>query len=147
MKLSEYIVLPRLKLILTCFAGTIKIDDLIDHLNLMVRDKDFNAAFNIINDVREASTEIGLKDMGTFLKFIKSNERWHGKRNAAILTKTPRQAAVSHLLSMTSVEFPVNVNFFTTLPETLKWANVPAEQLPSIKNLLDSMKEDLLHNI
>ncbi len=146
MKKSEFVIIPELKLVLVSFAGTIGPGDLIAYLKCLVEDADFKPGYNIITDVRETFLEFSLKDMAVMVDFLKSFPQLTVPSNMAIMTETPNQAAAAHLLAIVFGEFPINMNYYTFLRDTLKWTGVPYGRFSSIENILDSMTEDLLQD-
>lgn len=138
----KYRILPGMRLILRYYRGTFSIPELVVTIEETAKDKLYSPSFNVINDFRDAKSEVKIGEINKLFGYIKGHKRLYGKRKSAYLTKTPDQKVFSMMLGLLKHEKLISFKTFSTLEETLRWVDLPVTDLEIIENAFKDLKEN-----
>jgi hypothetical protein len=136
----KYIILPELRLIIRYYKGSFTIPELVHALEETAKDKLYDPTFNVINDFRDARSEVKIGEINRLFGYIKAHKKLYGKRKSAYLTKTPNQTVFSMMLGLLKYEKLIAFKTFSTLEETLRWFELPLTDLEMIENTIEDLK-------
>jgi hypothetical protein len=137
----NYIIIPELRLILRYYRGSFKISDLVNALEETAKNSLYDTTFNVINDFRDARSEIKIGEINDFFGYIKGHKKLYGKRKSVYLTKTPNQTVFSMMLGLLKHEKLISFKTFSTLEEAVKWVDLPVSELEKIEKAIAELKE------
>jgi hypothetical protein len=144
-RLTNYKILPELKLILECCKGKAQVIDAIDLKKEELLDRDFDPNYNVIVDFREfeiqfkSDVENKIIDFVEFLKGTKTQCR------VSLLTDKPNQAVLSQLLKEFGSALPINFEIFSTLDGAVLFVKQTMNQFDLINTALEELNRNTAH--
>jgi len=137
-----YKILPEIHLFVEYYSGQIFLEDLIHVKKREIKDKDYDPLFNAIGDLRDAEFILSVPEIIEYSNYVKSASKVSGKRNTAILTRTPGQVAKSSIYQMQGRALPMNFKIVSTLEAALEWVGLSNEYSGYIEVTIRDMKDD-----
>lgn len=134
-----YKILPDKGLILKCYHGPFSLNDFIVCTTETALDNLYNSAFSVINDFRDASFLIEIKELHEFVNLMKGNKKLYSKRSIVFLTSTPNQTVYTIMLELLKDEPLINKKTFSTLIEAVKWLGFQPDEFATIENELEKL--------
>jgi hypothetical protein len=135
-----YKILPEKKIILIHCNGSIFFEDLIEHLKEQYADNDFNPAFNLLIDLRDAKSRIKSDEIKTFVEYIQLNSALSAKRTMALLTNSPSVTLFSLLFKNEAHCLPINIEVFSTLTGAMQHVGLRQGDRVVVENALTELK-------
>lgn len=138
---SSYRILPEHRLNVSHYAGNISEKEIIALKETIKQDKEFNLAYNTLDDFTEADFHVSKESYICVFEWLREHYSW--QRNSAVLTNTPDQVVNISLFNYTQKHsLPMRINIFSTLDGALNWVNVPLKDAPAIKSVLGELKNN-----
>jgi hypothetical protein len=138
---NKYKILPDKRLIVRYYDGLFSLNDIIAFLNETGKDALYDPTFNVINDFRDAETNVKIKEINELFGYVKGNKKIYGKRKSVFLTKTPNQTVFSMMLGLLKYENEVKIKTFSTLLDAIKWLGFTPSDLNAIENCINDLKK------
>jgi len=139
----HYIVLDDLKLNIEIFRGSVYLEDLLRLKNQQANDGVYNPNYNNITDLRCAEMNLSIKDVKEFADQYANLTSLLGDRKCAMLTSSPKAAALSMLYRNYSNNLPMHYEVFTTIEACMRWTNIEAHLIKKIEELLQCNNSNL----
>jgi hypothetical protein len=136
----NYKIISEKKLILEYYSGTIIVQDLIKQKFDISREKEYNADYNIIHDLRDAELLISEEEGKTFLNFLKSTTLPNKNRKVAHLTETAGQVTTTTLFTLLNDIPNINIEVFSTLEAAVIWLDLSIDDYYLIYNYFKALK-------
>lgn len=140
---AQYFILDEFKLVIEVFSGQIFLKDLIDLKQRQMEDPRFNPEYNSITDLCEAKMNLSITDVKTYINHYENLKRLHGNRNCAILTSSPKAAAIAMVYRNYTSSFPMSYEVFTTIKGTLRWVNIADDKVEVISKLITTQRKEI----
>lgn len=137
----RYKILHEINLVLQYYKGNLNSDFMIEKNSEMFRDDDFNPEYNGITIFWDVSFTEDFFEIKKYSDFITKNQSLYSKRQVAVLTDTPNQAATATLFKQFSGGTPMSYEVFSTLDRAIKWLNLPNDKFEVIKNAMQEIKK------
>ncbi|MDP4685843.1 MAG: hypothetical protein NWQ55_03750 [Salibacteraceae bacterium] len=139
----QYFILDEFKLIIEVFSGPIFLKDLIDLKQRQLEDSRFNSDYNSISDLCDAKMNLPINDIKTYIEHYSKMSSLHGNRKCAILTSSPKAAAIAMVYRNYSSGFAMSYEVFTTVKATLRWIDIAESEFEVISRHLSSQREEV----
>jgi hypothetical protein len=137
-----YNILPELGLIIDYYSGSLNANDIINLKIKQINDMDYNPNYNIIACMSELIIEeVSRQSTKQFVKLISDKVNFKGKRNTAIITKSPKQVVASTLYQIESKERTMHIKTVSTVEAALNWVSIPPEYEPLISKNIELLKK------
>jgi len=136
----NYKIIAEKKVILEYYSGIISVQDLINNKSNIIKEKEYDANYNIIHDFRDAQILISEEEGQHFYDLLKNEIKFHKKRRVAHLTQTPDQVAKTTLFTLLVDTSLFDVNTFSTLKAALTWVRLSIEDYNLIETYLNEIK-------
>jgi hypothetical protein len=133
-KCAKYKIITELKVIVEYFEGDIFLNDMIDFETREMNDKDYNPKFNMITDLRNVELIASENDVLQFVSFMKKTTQLLDQRKVAIITNTPKQAALTTLYVLYFADSPIVNKVFSTLKGAIEWIGLPSEKISVVED-------------
>jgi hypothetical protein len=140
---AQYFILEEFKLVIEVFSGQIFLQDLIDLKQRQLHDSRFNPDYNSITDLCEAKMNLPINDVKTYIEHYSKMNRLHGSRKCAILTSSPKAAAIAMVYRNYTADFPMSYEVFTTIKGTMRWVEVAETEFEVISQQLVSQRNQV----
>lgn len=141
---NAFKVIPELNLIIFSWKGIVTIEAWMKQKVNIVNHKDFRLNLKSLEDLREVTFDVNMKDVKKYIDFALEFEKDNQK--AAILTSTPNQVAISSLFqNFIGVEFG-DLSIFSTLDNTLNWLDIPNKNKQLVIDTLEDLRNELNSN-
>jgi hypothetical protein len=139
-----YKILPDKGLILKYYLGSFSLEDFIGCTTETAQDILYESSYSVINDFRDATFSMEIKEVYEFVNLMKGNKKLYSKRNIVFLTSTPNQTVYTIILELLKDEPLINKKTFSTLVEAVKWLGFQPEDFAFIENELETVKNRLV---
>jgi len=136
----QYSILPEQKIILIHCNGSIYLEDVIEHLKLQYADKDFNPAFHLFIDLRDAKSWVKSDEIKSFVEYLKLHSTLTARRAMALLTNSPSVTLFSLLFKNEAHGMPFNIEVFSTLIGAMQHVGFKPEDRVLVENTLKELK-------
>jgi hypothetical protein len=136
----NYTIIPGLKLIIRYYRGSFTISDLIRTLDETGMDGLYDPTFNVINDFRDARSNVKIGEINKFFGYIKNHKILYGERKSVYLTKSPNLRVFSMMRGLLKHEKLVALKTYGSLEEAVKWFDLPISALSEIDKALQDLK-------
>ena len=134
-----YIILPELNLIVEYFAGQIDPDCVIASKERMLNDPQFDKAYNLLDDFRDAILEYSIEGIKDIITWIAKNHNF--PRQSAHLTTSPDQVVATTLFDrLKSIDLSINLKIFSTIDKAVKWVQLTEDEIPIIEAAIEELK-------
>lgn len=140
---TQYFILDEFKLIIEVFSGQIFLQDLIDLKQRQLEDSRFNPDYNSITDLYDAKMNLPVNDIKTYIEHYSKLNRLHGSRKCAILTSSPKAAAIAMVYRNYASGFPMSYEVFTTVEATMRWVEIAESEFEVINQHLISQRAEV----
>jgi hypothetical protein len=131
---ANYMIVPEFNLILECCKGNTSVEDAINMKKDEIADNLYDAAYNIIVDIREFETSLDsniAKSMAVFSDFL-NKLLIRGK--VAFLTTRPHQVVLSELLKRFIKDtLTIEIKIFSSPEAAIKFLGYPITSFELIK--------------
>lgn len=126
------------KVILEKFEGPVSLDDIITFYKDKFHNPAYNKSFNVILDLRKANLLLNFHEIREFSAFLKTEDEKAMNKKSALLTSSPKAAAISLQFKKLNQSADTQFEVFTTLESCLKWVNIPDTEYYNMRNQLDA---------
>jgi len=130
---NVYIILSDLKLLITQLSGNIDKDDLIRFSHKVLKDRSFNADYDMIADIRGLNIRINENEIIEYLNHLRPY--FNKKSRTAFITNTPDQVVAGVLYGMCQGNNSLYTKVFSVLEEALDWLSL-SDEINRIENIL-----------
>jgi len=137
----NYIILPEKRLIIRYYHGAFSLSDLFAVMDATGQDNLYDPTFNVINDFRDGTSGVKIKEINELFGYIKGHKRLYGNRRSAFLTKTEDQTVLRMMLRLLKYEHIINLKTFSTLQEATEWLGLPNSELEALEKTLEEFKK------
>jgi hypothetical protein len=136
----NYKIFPEYKLIIRYYLGSFTIPDLIHALEITGKDELYDPTYNVINDFRDARSNVKIGEINKFFGYIKNHKKLYGKRKTVYLTSTPNQTVFSMMMGLLKHENLITFRTFSTMEEAIKWVEFPDSELEKLARTIEDFK-------
>lgn len=136
---NKYKIIADLQLIILLYLEEININSIINFINILTEDVDYNPSYNVISDFRNVQIDDSEDEIKKFVDFLINNNKTKGKRNSAIVTSTPNQVVVSTLYFLNKSELQTTIQIFSTLKGASEWLDYTYEEYLHINDIIKNL--------
>lgn len=138
---TAYRILKKNHLILEYYAGEMSLNDIFSLKEKMFRDPNYDAAYSVIHDLRDAILNISESEVANVEKFLKKHPSVIGKRKGACLTANPHDVAIAMLVSFVFNKYPLELKVFELPESAMTWLNISVNLMGEIEKELIKLKD------
>jgi len=122
-KKYEYIFDFQRKIITQKLHGEVRIKDIVEMLQNVFYDEQFNDTFNVLVDVCDSTPIFHPLEMRKVMEFLIRNKEYMQKNKIAFVTSKPRHVVDSYISHELALSMGLNIKFkaFSTYEDACKW--------------------------
>lgn len=141
-RLTNYIILPALKIMVECYKGELSAEAAISYKKALLKDPDYDPSYNIITDLREIEVNISSENLHQITEFFDFLKDTPVKRKVSLITDKPSQTVLAHFFKELGRESIIQYDVFCTLEAALEYVGLTKNEL----NLIDETLQHLSRN-
>ena len=125
-----------------CYKGQLNAEAAINYKKAMLKDRDYDPAYNIITDLREIEVNINpgnLHHITDFFDFLKNTPV---KRKVALITDKPSQTVLAHFFKELGSETIIHYDVFCTVEAAVGYVGLTKNELILIEETLQHLSRN-----
>lgn len=138
-RITEYRIIPELRLIMTTYAGDIIIQDFVNLTRRFIRDEAYNKDYNVLVDISQANGIAFRLDVVDYVEFIKKNVTLTRNVKVGILIHGLNQEFLMKFYRTFGGLIRMDINYFRERNDYFQWMSFTQDEILLADRILDEM--------
>jgi hypothetical protein len=136
---SYYTYVEEHKLLVECFCGEIKFEDVVELKKEIEANLKEKAKINILVDIQKDISTLSIEELDKFIQFYQNSGFISKIGSMAVVTDTPSQVVKTMLIIDALKENNTPIKIFSSTKSALDWLNTGID-LNRVKSILENFK-------